>query len=268
MAEFVALRGTVIHYEDTGPRDAPAIAFSNSLGTDLRLWDRLMPALGPRFRCIRYDKRGHGLSAVTPLPEGPGAMAELAADLGALLDHLRVGRVVVCGLSVGGLIAQALAERAPERIAGLILSDTAALIGPAEMWEGRIATVEADGLEAIADGVMTRWFPESFRAAHPAELAGWRAMMVRTPAAGYTGICAAIRDADQTAASAAITAPALAIVGSEDLATPPELVRALAGTIPGCRFRQIDGAGHLPAIDKHAEMLSAILPFLTEIGHG
>ncbi len=262
--QFARIDEIVLHYDDTGPRPgAPTLVFSNSLGTDLRAWDRLAARLSGRFRIVRYDKRGHGLSQATPPPY---RIDDHVDDLIGLLDHLALDRIVLCGLSVGGLIAQGLALRQPKRVQALILADTAAKIGTAEMWEARIAAIEAGGIEAIADAIMERWLSAEFRRSRPEESAGWRNMLVRTPTAGYLGTCAAIRDADFSAEAAGIEVPTLCLVGSEDGATPPDLVRATADLVRGAQFAVIDGAGHLPCIERPDVMAGLLTSFLEEHG--
>jgi 3-oxoadipate enol-lactonase len=244
---FVRANGGVIHYADEGPRAAQPIVFINSLGTDLRVWDEVAEPLAQNARILRYDKRGHGLSE---LPATRATMADFAADLAALLDHLGARATTVVGLSIGGMIAQELYRLRPDLVAALVLCDTAHRIGTAESWGARIGAVETDGIEAIADGVMERWFSEDFRANRRDELAGWRAMLTRTPQDGYLAACGALRDADLTQAAKAIRAPTLCIVGEEDGSTPPALVRELAHLIPAAKFETIAGVGHIPCVEK------------------
>lgn len=257
---FVALNGTTLHYAVHGdPAARPVIAFSNSLGTDFRIWDRVVAALGDRHACVLYDKRGHGLS-----DHGTAAISIdlMGRDLAALLDHLGIGRAVVCGLSVGGLIAQALVQARPKLVRGLILCDTGLTIGTDALWNARIAAVETGGIESLADGILERWFSAPYRSPDNPDLAGYRAMLVRTPRAGYGALCAAIRDTDYRAAAAAIACPTLCIVGENDGATPPPVVRALADAIPGARFEQIAAAGHLPCLEQPAVMARLIDGFM------
>ncbi|MGF1551944.1 MAG: 3-oxoadipate enol-lactonase [Paracoccaceae bacterium] len=224
---------------------SPAVVFSNSLGTDLTTWDAVVARLPRDFRVVRYDTRGHGLSA---LPPGPWRIEDCADDLAGILDALGIEGATVVGLSVGGLIAQALAARRPDLASRLVLMDTAARIGTDDLWNTRIETVESKGIEAIADGVIERWFGPRYRA-EAAELGLWRAMLTRTPAAGYARLSAAIRDADLTESTRGLRLPVLAMAGSEDGATPPDLVEATAALVEGARFERLDGAGHLPCID-------------------
>lgn len=262
--QFVESNGITLHYSDSGPRDGtPAMVFSNSLGTDYRTWDRLADLLGRHVRIVRYDKRGHGLSQATPAPY---RIADHVDDLIGLIDHLGLDEVILCGLSVGGLIAQGLGIRQPERVRALVLCDTAAKIGTDERWAARIAQVEAGGIEPIADTIMELWLSAAFRRERPDETAGWRNMLVRTPVAGYLGTCAAIRDEDLRAAAAKIGVPVLCVCGSEDGATPPDLVRETAGLIPGARFELIEGAGHLPCIEQPRVLGDLIESFLEEHG--
>lgn len=212
------VKGAAIHYADEGDRGGTPVVFSNSLGTDFRIWDDMIARLGPRLRIIRYDTRGHGLSDT---PSDACTVEELADDLAALLDHLEVTRAVIVGLSIGGLVAQALAARRPDLVRALVLMDTAARIGEPMSWESRIAQVEAEGVASIADGVISKWFSAGFRAHRRTELAAWRAMLSRTESRGYAACCRALRDADLRESTARISVPVLAICGDEDGATPP-----------------------------------------------
>ena len=256
----VTANGVVLHVEDLGPREGLPLVFSNSLGTDFRVWDPLLPHLPDGLRLIRYDKRGHGLSEC---PEGPYAMADHMQDLAGLLDAIDVKAAVIVGLSVGGLIAQALAVARPDLVKSLVLCDTAHKIGPRENWDTRIAAVEKGGIAALSEAILERWFSTGFRENRREELALWRAMLTRTPAAGYVGTCVAIRDADFTETSGALDLPAVCVVGSEDGATPPELVKSTAELI-GAGFVEIEGVGHLPSVEAPEALAGIIRTFLEE----
>ncbi len=259
--DFRALNGIVLHLQDLGPADKPALVFANSLGTDFRIWNEVVARLGERFRVVLYDKRGHGLSE---LGESPYRIADHVADLAALLDEMAVEQAVVCGLSVGGLIAQGLYASRPDLVSGLILCDTAHRIGTAEMWSQRMAAIEKGGIAAISEAILERWFTRALREERPVELAGWRTMLTRTPEAGYLGTCAAIRDADFTEQARKITVPTLCVVGEEDGATPPELMRRTADLIPGAGYVVIENAGHLPCIEQPEVLAGLILKFTQE----
>jgi 3-oxoadipate enol-lactonase len=205
--------------------------------------------------------RGHGLS---DCPPAPYAMGALVRDAERLLEHAGVRGAVFVGLSIGGMVAQGLAVKRPDQIAALVLSNTAVKIGTPEIWQERIAAVRAGGIEALADGVMERWFSPAFRAGP--ELPLWRTMLARQPAEGYVGCCAAISGADFLTPTSGLRLPALAIAGSEDGSTPPDLVRETADLIPGARMHLIRGAGHIPCVEAPEEMLAAIVPFLREVG--
>ena len=259
--QAIRANGVLTHVLDEGPRDAPAVVFSNSLGTDLRVWDPLMPLLPGGVRTIRYDTRGHGLSETPP---APWRIEDATDDLAALLDALGVGTAAVCGLSVGGLIAQSLVQRRPGLVSALVLMDTAAKIGSDEIWNARIHAVVTEGIPSIADAILERWFSGAFRASDAAGL--WRAMLERTPGEGYARLSAAIRDADLTVAASSIALPVLAIAGAEDGATPPDLVHGTAELIPNARFEVIEGAGHLPCVEAPEETARLISGFLGDAG--
>jgi len=261
--DFRALKGIVLHVEDLGAADGPVLVFSNSLGTDFRIWNDVVGQLADRFRIVLYDKRGHGLSEAG---KPPYRIDDHVADLAALLDDLAIEGAIICGLSVGGLIAQGLYAHRPELISGLILCDTAHKIGTAELWNTRMAAIEKSGIASIADGILERWFSRDLRENDPVALAGWRAMLTRTPEAGYLGTCAAIRDADFTEQARHIAVPTLCVVGAEDGATPPALVRQTADLIPGARYEVIEGAGHLPCIERPVALARLIEDFAREHG--
>ena len=255
--------GLTVNTRDVGPRDAPVLVLAHALGTDLRLWDRVLPALAVNRRVICYDLRGHGL---TEVPPPPYAAADLIDDLVALIDAFGLDRVALGGLSVGGFIALGAAARLGARVTALAACDTGARIGDAETWRQRIDTVAEHGIAALADGTMARWFPEGFRRDRPGETALWRAMVTGTARDGFTGICHALRDGDLTGPAGSIAVPTLVITGSEDGSTPPTLGRATAALIPGAQYHEIAGAGHLPVIDKPGAFLGALLPFLEAQG--
>ena len=252
-----------LHYRIDGDPGGAPVVFANSLGTDLRLWDAVVPLLPPGLRIIRFDKRGHGLSSAPP---GPYAMGALVRDAERLLDHLEVRDCVFVGLSIGGMIGQGLAVKRLDQVRALVLSNTGAKIGTPEMWEQRIAAVETGGIESLADAVMERWFSKAFRATP--EMALWRNMLVRQPVQGYAGCSAAISGTDFLTPTSGLRLPALGIAGDEDGATPPDLVRETIGLIPGSRFELIRKAGHLPCVEQPRTYADILTGFLAEIGHG
>ncbi|HZH50693.1 MAG TPA: 3-oxoadipate enol-lactonase [Microvirga sp.] len=258
---FALANGIVLHYQVMGRAEGPALVFLNSLGSDLRIWQEVVPALTDRFRVILYDKRGHGLSDTPPAPY---TMDDHADDLLALLDGLQVRSAVLIGLSIGGMIAQRIAVRAPERVKALVLCDTAAKIGTPQMWAERIAAVETGGIGSIAERILERWFTPEFRASRIEDYTGWKNMLVRIPAHGYAGTCASIRDADLTMDAGRIHVPTLCVVGDQDGSTPPELVRHTADLIPGARFEIIVNAGHIPCIEQPAVLTGLIEEHLRE----
>ena len=260
---FASIDGVTLHYRLTGRPDGRVLVFANSLGCDLRIWDGVVPSVEENYRVLAYDKRGHGLSDVG---RAPYSLVDHVGDLAGLLAWLGIERFGLVGVSVGGMIAQKLAAEHPGRVEALVLCNCGMRIGTPEMWDARIATVQGFGIEFIAEAVLERWFSRSFRAERSAEVAGWRNMLVRTPADGYTGTCAAIRDADLTSEAPSIRAPTLCVAGSADLSTPPELVRRNADAISGARFETIDGVGHLPPLEQPAVLAPMLQSFFREVG--
>ncbi|MBL4890704.1 MAG: 3-oxoadipate enol-lactonase [Rhizobiaceae bacterium] len=258
---FIQLNDIALHYADEGDKSAPIIVFSNSLGTDFRIWDAMIASLksnGLNARFIRYDKRGHGLSDVTPQPY---KMDQHVDDLIALLDALGAKEAVLVGLSVGGMIVQGVYSKRPELVRALVLSDTGHKIGEESMWNDRIKAVNEGGIEALETGILERWFSESYRKADNPDFPGYRNMLVRTPVDGYCGTSAALRDADFTEIAKSISVPTMLLVGSNDGSTPPEMVATTHELIANSRFEIIDGPGHLPCIEEPDETARLFLDF-------
>lgn len=259
---FAAINGTVLHYEYlTEFEDEPVLVLVNSLGTDFRIWLPLIDELTENWSILVYDKRGHGLSGVGTAPY---SMEDHARDLIGLVEHIGVKKAVFCGVSVGGLIVQALYRLKPQLVEKLVLCDTAARVGTTDSWNSRIATVREKGIEAIADGIMKVWFTPDFHARRAADVAGYRNMLVRQPVEGYNATCIALRDADLTADAAKIKVPTLVVVGDQDGSTPPDLVKATADRIPGAEFHVIESCGHIPCVEQPARLAELLTAFINE----
>lgn len=251
-----------LHYREDGDPNGVPIVFANSLGTDMRMWDAILPLLPAGLRIIRYDKRGHGLS---DCPPAPYSMGMLVRDAERLLDHLKVKDCVFVGLSIGGMIAQGLAVKRLDLVRALVLSNTAAKIGQPQSWAERIETVQAGGIAALEGPILERWFSKPFRETEAFH--GWRNMLLRQPVEGYVGCCAAISGTDFYTPTSGLRLPTLGIAGSEDGATPPDLVRETIDLIPGSKFHLIRKAGHLPCIERPEEFAAHLNDFLKEVGH-
>ncbi|MEP2781671.1 MAG: 3-oxoadipate enol-lactonase [Pseudoruegeria sp.] len=259
---ILELNDVLLHWREDGDPTGAPLVFANSLGTDFRIWDKVIARLPKGLRIIRYDMRGHGL---TSCPEGPYRMGSLVRDAERLLDHLKIRDSMFVGLSIGGMVAQGLAVKRMDQVRAMVLCDTAAKIGTPEVWQDRMDTVRDGGIEALADATMERWFTKAFRTTPEVTL--WRNMVTRTPIEGYLGCCAAISGTDFYTPTSGLRLPTLGIVGSEDGATPPDLVRETIELIPGSEFVLIRRAGHIPCVeqpDKFAEILSS---FIAKTGH-
>lgn len=247
---------------EAGDPQGPAIVFAHALGLDHRMWDAVLPRMPPGMRLIAFDLRGHGASPVSPAPYAMGA---LVRDAEALLDRLGVRDCLFVGLSVGGLVAQGLAVKRLDLVRALVLSNTAAKIGTREIWQARIDAVRAGGIAAIADAVLERWFAPAFRQGPEGAL--WRARLLDCPVEGYMGVAAAIGGTDLLTPTSGLRLPTLCIAGTDDGSTPPDMVRELAGLIPGAGFELIRGAGHLPPIDRPEAFAARVSDFARATGH-
>lgn len=262
--QFSKVNGVNIHYQVIGaPEGSPLLVFSNSLGTDFRIWRDVIVRFVGECAILTYDKRGHGLSE---LGHTPYTMGDHIGDLEALLDELGQSQAIVIGLSIGGLIAQGLYEKRPDLVRAMVLCGTAHKIGDDALWNGRIEAVTQNGIESLADGIMQRWFSKEFPLEQPTAFDGYRAMLSRQLDAGYSASCTAIRDTDFTESAAKIGVPTLCVVGDQDGATPPPLVGELAKLIPDSRFEVIKNAGHLPCIEQPELLADMIKAFFDGAG--
>jgi 3-oxoadipate enol-lactonase len=249
-----------LHYlfDNAGNGDKPVLVLSNSIGTDLSMWDGQIESLSARYRVLRYDTRGHGKSTV---PTGPCSIAELGRDVLALLDHVGVAQAHVCGISLGGMTALWLGVNAPGRLRRVIAAANAASTASPEFWDERIATVRRDGMPALADGVMARFFSSGFHTARPEVVAAFRERFVATPAEGYAACCEAIRDLDLREGLATMNVPMLALAGALDVASAPENSRALARSVAGARYAELHAA-HLLNVEAPEAFVRIVIEFL------
>jgi 3-oxoadipate enol-lactonase len=257
---YTEINGARFYYRLDGAADAPVVVLSNSLGTNLAMWDAQIPVLAQEFRVLRYDSRGHGLSEVTP---GSYTIAGLAQDVVALLDALQIPTAHYCGLSVSGLIGQWLGIHAAKRFKGLTLCNTAARIGTIDGWNTRIAAINEGGIAPIANGVVSRWFTENFAKRAPMLVEAARQMLLHSPPAGYVATCAALRDEDLREAISRVNLPTLVISGAQDAATTPADGRFVAGKIPGAQYLELNAA-HLSNIEAAEPFTAALLKFLEQ----
>jgi len=243
-----------------GPPGAPVLVLGNSLGTTREMWEPQTGALARHFRLLRYEHRGHGGS---PSPPGPYSIADLGADVLALLDFYEVETAHYCGLSLGGMVGMWLAASAPGRIGALVVCCTSPYLEPLRLWRDRAAAVRSGGMAPISRQIVARWFTPGYQAAHPATVARFVTTLEHDVAPeGYAGCCDAIAAMDLRPLLGSVTARTLVIAGSEDLATPPWHGAAIATAIPGARLRVIRGAAHLANVSAAAEVTATLLGHL------
>jgi len=257
---FISCNGHVIHYSYLNNNSHQTFLFINSLGTDFRIWEDVANDLKAFGNILLYDKRGHGLSDLAKAKDG---LKDYAEDARWLLETLSVQDCVVVGISVGGMIAPILAHYYPGPIRKLILCGAASKIGNTQTWNERIAQIRANGLTAITEPLMKRWFSPSFHEEHPERIAGYRNMVDRCDVEGYIQTCEAIRDADITEISESLKIPTLCIAGSEDQSVPPGDVRSLSQSIAESKFEVINGSHHMTCIDNKEIFIKLIRDFVS-----
>ena len=250
---------TGLCYRLRGAEDAPVLVLSNSLGTTQELWARQLPFLAERFRVLTYDHPGHGAS---DLPEERPTVESLTGSLVSLLDELHLGRVSLCGVSLGGMVGMTLALQEPERLDRLVLACTSAYVGPPEGWVERARLVRTRGMEAIADSVVGRWFTPELQEEEPLTVARFRAMLAATPPEGYARCCEALAAWDARERVSGIAVPVLVVAGEDDRAIPVEQVRRVASRVPGARLRILQRAAHLANVERAEAFTNAVLEHL------
>lgn len=244
-----------LNHRFDGPADAPILVLSNSLATDLTAWSSNLPAWTSTFRVLRYDQRGHGGSEVPP---GPYSLELLGRDVVDLLDEVGVERASFCGLSLGGATGMWVAVNAPDRIERLVLACTSPRFGEPEQWLDRARIVRSEGLEAIADAVLARWFTPRFREEHQTVVAGFRAGLVGTSTDAYAACCEALAAWDFRDRVREIAAPTLVIAGNDDPAVPPDQAALLADAIAGSRLVVLAEAAHLANVEQPEAFSAAV----------
>jgi len=257
----VQLADGVLNYQLDGPEGAPVLVLSNSLGTNLHMWDTQVPAFAAHFRVLRYDTRGHGQSLVT---EGPYSIEQLGRDVLSLLDALEIDKAHFCGLSMGGLIGQWLGINAPGRLDRLVVCNTAAKIASPEVWNPRIETVLRDreaAMVGLRDASIARWFTPAYSEANPESAKRITDMLAATSPEGYAANCAAVRDADFRDRLGEIKAPLLVISGTADAVTPPSGGLFIQEHVPGAEYAEFHAA-HLSNVEVGEPFSRRVIDFL------
>ncbi|MEL7026366.1 MAG: 3-oxoadipate enol-lactonase [Pseudomonadota bacterium] len=254
--EALEINGQLLAYRFR-PGLGRTIVFANSLGSDQSIWDDVIAHLPRGYGVLTYDLRGHGHSGLSDTV----SIQALADDVIGLVDALKITDALYCGVSIGGLIGQALLMRKPSWLTAAVLCNTAPKIGTDERWNERIAAVEANGVESIADTIIANWFGETYYTFQPARVKAHTAMLARSSRDGYAAACAAIRDTDLTAGLADIDLPVLCVGGNEDKSVPVEGIQKLAELIPGAQLDILDGVGHLPCLETPQALAERIAAF-------
>jgi 3-oxoadipate enol-lactonase len=258
----VNVNGIEINYEIEG--NGPWLTMSHSLACDLHMWDPQMPVLKGKFKVLRFDTRGHGKSSA---PEGEYTLDQLAVDVKGLLDELKIKQTHWAGLSMGGMIGQAFALKYPGVFQSMVLADTASRRPPeaAKMWGDRIKIAREQGMEALVESTLARWFTEPYRKAQPAVMKRIGDGIRATPVNGFIGCCHAISRLDYLDRLKEIKVPALIMVGEHDHGTPPEAARVIQQNLPGSELKIIPSAAHISNVEQEKIFNDAMLGFLGRV---
>jgi 3-oxoadipate enol-lactonase len=257
------VNATAIYYRLDGTEKGKVVMLSHSLAADITMWDSQMVALiEAGYQVLRYDSRGQGRSAIAP---GPYSIEVLTEDAVGLMDALGLEKVHFCGLSMGGMIGQMLSARHPERLTSLSLSSTAAILSPREIWDERIETVRAGGMESVVDATINRWFTKPGQDRMPHEIEKVRRVILDTPVAGYCACCAAIRDMDLRDSLNAISTQVLVLVGEQDPGTPVSAAEFIHERITSSELKIIPDSAHFVNVEQASAFNNALIEFMTRI---
>lgn len=243
-------------YRIDGPREAPVVVLLHAIGTSMQMWAPQVPELARDHRVVSVDLRGHGSS---PVPDGPYAMSDLAADVVRVLDRLGVASAAICGLSLGAMVALTLGAEARERVERLVAVAVVAVPASPAAWLERGQRVMDGGTRSIEALVLERW---GYAARAPEIGRLVLDMLAATPAEGYAACCAAIAALDLRPALPQIAAPTLLLAGDADPAAPPSVADELARAMPDARAVVIPGAAHLANVEAPAATTRAIVDHL------
>jgi 3-oxoadipate enol-lactonase len=258
----IQVNGVEHAYRFDGPESGRVVMMSNSLMSDHTMWDVTVPALTGRYRVLRYDTRGHGRSGTTP---GPYSIAMLADDAVGLMDVLGIRQAHFVGLSMGGMIAQQMGARFPERVYSLSLCDTGSEMPPRSVWEERFAIVNSQGMAGLVEATIQRWFTAPFIARDPQSVEKVRRMISETGAEGYMACGSAVRDMAQTTMLLQVKAPTLILVGRQDPACTVEKSMVLNRMIDGSQMIVLEDAAHLSNIEQPQAFNSALRAFIDRV---
>lgn len=262
---FLEVNGRSVAYRLLGSEANPLVLLAHPLGMTQAVWDDLLPALLSRYRVLTWDLPGHGASQAWG--EGPITPADLAVDTLALVEHAGASRFHFIGTSIGGVVGQHLISEHAERLLSATLTNTGAVIGNAELWNTRAGRIREEGLVAMSEEIVPRWFAPACFAAEPALKDGWCTQMGRGDAESYAKLCEMLGRHTFTGKLASTSVKVQLLGGSEDLATPPATLEALAVELGGAPLEILDGVGHVPSVEGPALLAEKLLAVLaTELG--
>ena len=248
-----------------GPEDAPWLMLSNSLATNLSMWDQQVAVLAETYHVLRYDQRGHGASDALA---GDYDFKLLADDAAALMQAHGIAACHFVGLSMGGMTAMDLGLNHPERLLSVTIANSCADATQAfrDVFDGRIALALAEGMAPLVETTVGRWFTEELRASEPDFLEDVREMVRTTPPVGYAGCARAVQNIDYMSRLSAVDKPVLLIAGAQDIATPPDGMRAMQDVISGAQYVELEPASHLSNLEQPQAFTAAVQEFLAAQG--
>ncbi len=248
-----------MHYEVSG--SGPWLTLSHSLAAHSGMWEPQLSQLNQHFTVLRYDIRGHGQ---TQASGGPYTLTQLAEDVHGLLQHLDVQRTHWIGLSLGGMIGQTLAIHHPEVLDHVVIANSTGQGAPnaAQIWADRATLARTQGMAALVQPTLSRWFTDPYREQHPEVMAQIGHMIQNTPVEGYAGCCAAIAELATLEKLKKLQQPCLVLVGDQDMATPPAMSEQIHQHWPNSHYEVLKNAAHLSSVEQAQAFTQAVMRFI------
>ncbi|WP_156886236.1 alpha/beta fold hydrolase [Halomonas sp. GT] len=262
---FQMMNDRSVAYRLLGDEMKPLVVLAHPLGMSQAVWDDIIPALLPRYRILTWDLPGHGASqAVSGKQLSP---ADLAAEALALVALAGTQQFHFVGTSIGGVVGQQLIAEHSDRLLTITLTNTGAVIGNADLWNTRADRVRHEGLAAMSQEIVPRWFAPAAFEGSPALKTGWCTQMGRGDDESYAQLCEMLGRDTFCGKLSNKSVKVQLLGGSEDMATPPSTLEALSAELDSAALTILEGVGHVPSVEVPGLLAEKLLALFATPAH-